>query len=125
MWFTFLEGSDLNPLSTVRDEWGRSFMDGWKNIQMLFYFNNLDKKSRPMTSLTSFETLCVSRDPVTRLLSTSYKLLLNLTSQMVPYIWDWVRELGKTLPESAVEKITKLKHTSCNSSETEKSCYKF
>lgn len=61
-----------------------------------------------------------------KLLLKLYKLLLDLSSRTIPYyIREWEKELGCTLSNSSIEKITRLAHTSSVSCKTQVSCYKF
>lgn len=81
---------------------------------------------RAKDSLTPFETLCITTDSLTRLLSKLYKTLLDLSSQTTPYyIRECENELDSHFPADVIDIVTRLAHTSSVCSQMQEPCFKF
>lgn len=73
---------------------------------MTDFFNKLKPRVRPLSTLTTFESLCTHISAPRHLLSQMYRLVLSGQYTLVPYfIREWERELNHTFTSLQIKKL--------------------
>lgn len=112
-------------LDWLRSQFGSFPMDGWRYRQLQHFIKSLPFPVRPPSSLTLFEKLCKSEDPISHSISLLYEMLQSAESQNKPtYIREWERDLGHTFTEVQLNNLYRLTHKSSIDTKTQENCFK-
>lgn len=121
----FVHERDLVSLDWLHTQFGRFSMDKWRYRQLHHFIRGLPHPIRPPSSLTPFEKLCKSVDPIPHSISVLYGLLQSAESQSKPiYIREWERDLQHTFTETQLSHLYHLTHISSVDTKMQENSFK-